>query len=178
VDQPDAQPSFIAVARIARTRGNRGEVLADLYTDFPDRFNALQEVWLEFADGHRLRMTVEKTWEHQGRIVFKFKGIDDIGSAEPYVGCWIQIPAGDAMPLPEGTYYDHDLIGCSVRDTRGNSLGVVDEILRIAGNSQLVVKSPGREYLIPAVESICIRISIEEKQILVDPPEGLMDLGK
>ena len=178
MDHPDAQPSYITIARIARTRGNRGEVLADLYTDFPDRFNALQEVWLEYADGRRLRMTVEETWGHQGRIVFKFKGVDDIGSAEAYAGCWVQVPAGEAVPLPEGTYYDHDLIGCSVQDTRGNHVGIVDEVLRIAGNSQLVVKGPGGEHLIPAVESICIRISIAEKQILIDPPEGLMDLGK
>ena len=55
---------------------------------------------------------------------------------------------------------------------------MVSEVLHIAGNSQLVVKNLDREFLIPAVESICVRISIEEKQILIDPPEGLMDLGK
>ena len=176
--EPDAQPSFIAIARIARTRGNRGEVLADLYTDFPDRFNALEEVWLEFADGHKVRAVIEDTWEYKGRIVLKFAGIDDISSAEAYAGCWVQIPAEQAMKLPEGTYFDHDLIGCSVQDTRGNSLGVVKEVLRIAGNSQLVVKGPNCEYLVPAVDSICIRISVKEKQILIDPPEGLMDLSK
>jgi 16S rRNA processing protein RimM len=174
----DTQSSFIAIARIARTRGNRGEVLADLYTDFPDRFNALEEVWLEFLDGHRVRVAVEETWEHKDRIVLKFSGIDNIGAAEAFVGCWVQVPAEQAVKLPEGTYFDHDLIGCSVRDTRGNLLGVVHEVLRIAGNSQFVVKGTDREYLIPAVDSICIRISIAEKQILIDPPEGLMDLDK
>jgi 16S rRNA processing protein RimM len=174
--EPDAQPSYIAIARIARTRGNRGEVLADLYTDFPDRFSVLEQVWLEFADGRRLCMVVEDTWEHKGRRVLKFFGIDDISSAEALVGCWIQIPSEQAMKLPEGTYFDHDLVGCSVQDTRGNHLGVVDGVLRIAGNNQLVIKGCGREYLIPAVESICIRISIAEKKILIDPPEGLMDL--
>ncbi len=176
--EPDAQPSFIAIARIARTRGNRGEVLADLYTDFPDRFNALEEVWLEFNDGQRQRMALEDSWEYRGRRVFKFAGVDSISSAEGYVGCWIVIPSDQAVQLPEGTYYDHDLIGCSVRDTRGNQLGVVNEILHIAGNCQLVIKNMNREYLIPAVAGICIRISIDEKQILVDPPEGLMDLDK
>lgn len=175
---PDTQPSFLAIARIARTRGNRGEVLADLYTDFPDRFNALEEVWLEFADGHRVRVTVEDTWEHKGRRVLKFAGVDDISAAEAFVGCWVQVPAEQAVELPEGTYFDHDLVGCRVLDTAGNCFGVVEEVLRIAGNSQLVVKGHDREYLIPAVGSICIRISIEGKQILIDPPEGLMDLGK
>ena len=176
--EPDTKSSFIAVARIARTRGNRGEVLADLYTDFPDRFHALEEVWLEFADGHRQLMAVEDSWEHKGRRVLKFAGVDDIGSAEAFIGCWVQVPSERAMELPEGTYFDHDLIGCSVQDIHGGDLGIVDDVLRIAENSLLVVKGSGREYLIPAVESICVRISIGEKRILIDPPEGLLDLSK
>jgi 16S rRNA processing protein RimM len=176
--EPDAQPSFITIARIARTRGNRGEVLADLYTDFPNRFDTLDEVWLEFEGGRMQRMALENSWEYRGRRVLKFAGVDSISAAEVFAGCWVAIPADQAIQLPEGTYYDHDLIGCSVQDTRGNQLGVVNDILRIAGNSQLVVKSSAREFLIPAVEAICIRISVADRQILVDPPEGLMDLGK
>jgi 16S rRNA processing protein RimM len=175
--ESNSKHSFIAIARIARTRGNRGEVLADLYTDFPDRFDALEEVWLEFPDGRNLRVSIEDTWEHKGRRVLKFTGIDSINSAENYVGCWVVIPTDQAVTLPEGTYFDHDLVGCSVRDVRGNKLGIVSEILRIAGNSQLVVNDLNREYLIPVVESICVEIDIKAKQITVDPPEGLMDLN-
>jgi 16S rRNA processing protein RimM len=174
----DAQSTLIAIARIARTRGNRGEVLADLYTDFPDRFNLLSEVWLESDDGRRQLIALENSWEHKGRRVFKFAGISDIGSAEAYVGFWVKVPVSQAMPLPEGTYFDHDLVGCSVEDTGGNRIGIVDEVLHIGENSCLVVRNLNRECLIPAVESICIRISTKEKQILVDLPEGLMDLGK
>jgi 16S rRNA processing protein RimM len=176
--ESDTQHSFIAIARIARTRGNRGEVLADLYTDFPDRFDALDEVWLEFPDGRRQRAALEDTWEHKRRRVLKFAGVDTINSAEDYVGCWIMIPADQAVPLPEGTYFDHDLVGCSVKDTHGIELGIVSEILRIAGNNQLVVKNRNREYLIPVVDDICAEIDIKGKQIIVDPPEGLMDLGQ
>lgn len=174
---PDAKPSFIAIARIARTRGNRGEVLAGLYTDYPDRFDALEEVWLAFDDGRRQRMALDRSWEHKGRRVMKFSGVDTIGDAEKLVGCWIEIPASEAVQLPEGTYFDHDLVGCAVFDTRGNRLGVVGDILRIAGNAQLVVRGSGREHLIPAVSGICIEVSIEKKRILVDPPEGLMELN-
>jgi 16S rRNA processing protein RimM len=176
--EPDAESTFVAIARIARTRGNRGEVLADLYTDFPDRFSALEEVWLEFADGRQVRAVIEDAWGYKGRIVLKFAGVDDISSAEAYAGCWVRVPAERAMKLPEGTYFDHDLVGCLVQDTHGNSLGVVKEVLRIAGNNQLVVQGPDCEYLVPAVDSICIRISVKGKQILIDPPEGLMDLSK
>jgi 16S rRNA processing protein RimM len=175
---PDIQSSFVTIARIARTRGNRGEVLADLYTDFPDRFDALEEVWLESVEGQRRRIALEESWEHKGRRVLKFAGVDSISAAEGYVGNWVVIPIDQAVSLPEGTYFDHDLVGCIVIDVQGNRLGIVQEILRIAGNNLLAVRDASKEYLIPAVASICKQISIQEKQILVDLPEGLMDLGR
>lgn len=176
---PDEQSSFIAIARIARTRGNHGEVLADLYTDFPDRFDGLREVWLVSGQGtQRQRMTLEKTWEHKGRVVLKFQGVDSISAAEPYKGFWVEVPIGQAVPLPEGSYYDHDLIGCVVEDLQGNRIGLVNEVLHLAGNSHLVVRDGEREILIPAVADICVKISIGQKRIVVDPPEGLLDLDK
>lgn len=175
--ESDTQHSFISIARIARPRGNRGEVLADLYTDFPDRFDVLEKVWVEFPDGRTQRVTIEESWEHKGRRVLKLAGIDSINAAKDLAGCWISIPADQAVALPEGTYFDHDLVGCCVRDIRGNGLGIVTGILRIAGNNQLIVKDLNKEYLIPVVDSICVEIDIDSKQITVDPPEGLMDLG-
>jgi len=149
-----------------------------LHTDFPDRFDALEEVWLESGDGLRRRMVLENSWEHKGRRVLKFADVNSISAAEDCVGCWVVIPADQAVELPEGAYFDHDLIGCVIQDVHGNRLGIVSEIFHIAGNSQLVVKNENNEYLIPAVENICIKISVKEKQILVDLPEGLLDLSK
>jgi len=168
--------SFITIARIVRTRGNKGEVLVDSYTDFPDRFNTLEQVWLECGNERGQWLRLEFTWEHKGRRILKFEGFDTIGSAEKLVGCLVQVPGEQAVQLPEGTYFDHDLVGCTVVDIHGKKIGVVDYILRISGNNQLVVKDLNREVLIPAVGSICTQISIEKKRIIVDPPEGLMDL--
>ena len=98
--------------------------------------------------------------------------------AEPFAGFWVEIPAEQAMPLPEGSYFDHDLVGCAVEDLSGNRIGIVSEVLHFAGESQLVVKNQNRESLVPAVEKICVKISIKEKQIVIDPPEGLLDLDK
>ena len=175
---PDAKPAYIAIARIARTRGNRGEVLVDLYTDYPDRFDKLQQVWLAFEDGRRLSMALDYSWPHKGRRVMKFAGIDSIDAAQKLVGGWVEIPIDQAIPLPEGTYYDHDLVGCTVSDTKGRWLGVVSEVLHISGNALLVVKEGDHEHLIPAVEDICIKILIKDKRITVDPPEGLMELDQ
>ena len=176
--EPAARPSYIAIARIVRTRGNRGEVLADLHTDFPSRFDGLGEVWLEFDDGQRKHVTLEKSWSHKGRQVLRFAGIDSISSAEELVGAWVEVASKDAVPLPEGVYYDHELIGCSVRDVNGELLGKITDVMRILGNNQLVVTGPHGEFMIPAVEAICKSVSIAEKEILVDLPEGLIDLNK
>ena len=171
--------SFIAIARIARTRGNRGEVLADLYTDHPDRFDDLDEVWLESGDGRRrTQKKLEDAWEHKGRKVLKFEGVNTISDAEDWVGCWVTVPSDQVVELPEGTYFNHDLVGCSVICLDGTPIGTVSEVLDIENNSQLVVRGGGREYLVPAVKSICVEVSISDKRITIDPPEGLMDLGK
>jgi 16S rRNA processing protein RimM len=179
--------SYIAIARIARTRGNRGEVLADLYTDNPERLDDLDEVWLEFDGGGQQKAAgsarkklkkLEDVWDHKGRKVLKFEGVDTISDAEEWVGCWVMIPADKAMELPEGTYFNHDLIGCAVSGLDGTLVGTVSEVLNIADNTQLVVRGGGREYLIPAVKSICVEVSIPDKRIIIDPPEGLMDLGR
>ena len=174
--EPEEPSSFITIARIVRPRGNKGEVLVESFTDFPDRFDNLEEVWLEFEDGRLQKTALESTWEHKGRRILKFAVSDTISSAEKLVGCLVQIPREQAVRLPAGTYFDHDLIGCTVEDIHGKRLGFVQDILRISGNNQLVVKGRDREFLIPAVESICTEISVEKKRILVDPPEGLMDL--
>jgi 16S rRNA processing protein RimM len=183
MDTP-AGMSYITIARIARTRGNRGEVLADLYTDNPERFDGLNDVWLESDYGRRpaatepARKKLENVWDHKGRKVLKFEGVDTISDAEAYVGCWVMIPADLVMELPKGTYFNHDLIGCAVSGLDGTLIGTVSEVLDIADNTQLVVHGGGREYLIPAVKSICVDVSIPDKRIIIDPPEGLMDLGR
>ncbi len=99
---PDTDSPALAIARIVRTRGNRGEVLADILTDFPERFQRLKAVWLEFPDRHRETAVVEATWPHKGRQVLKFAGIESISEAERLRSAWVLIDRKDAVPLEEG----------------------------------------------------------------------------
>jgi len=176
--EPEFRQPPVAIARIVRTRGNRGEVLAELHTDFPSRFGGLDEVWLQFPGGHRVRVPLVDSWEHQGRIVLKFAGIDTISAAEALIGAWVQVDASEAVPLPEGTYYYHDLIGCSVLSSGGEFLGTVADVERVSGSSLLVVKGAKGQYLVPAVAGICKEVRIPQKIIVVDLPAGLMDLNE
>ena len=107
-----------------------------------------------------------------------FRSIDTISDAEVFAGCWVMVPMEHAVSLPEATYFDHDLVGCVVEDAYGARVGTVAEILRIADNTQLVVIGNDREHLVPAVASICVKIDIQGKRIVIDPPEGLMDLDQ
>jgi 16S rRNA processing protein RimM len=159
-------------------KGNRGEVLADLYTDYPERFASLRDVWLEFADGRRERAVLEGHWFHGGRPVLKFAGVDSIPAAERLAGAWVLIERGQAVPLPEGCFFDHELVGCRVLDASGAELGRVSGIRKYSGNDLIAVEGGRGEILIPAVASFVKQVSIEERTILVDLPEGLIDLNE
>lgn len=175
---PSTRPDSFAIARIVRARGIRGEVLAELHTDFPDRFEGLKDVLVEFSDGRREVLILEGSREYRGMLVLKFAGIDTIGAAEGLVGAWVRLEEGRRMPLPEGSYYDDDLVGCSVRDMAGALLGVVVNVLHYSGNDLLEVRGPAGDFLVPAVGEIVREVSIGCKEIRVCPPAGLVDLNR
>jgi 16S rRNA processing protein RimM len=135
-------------------------------------------VLLQFPDGRQAAYSLEDCWRHKGRQVLKLKGFDSISEAETLVGAWVRVESGAAVDLPEGTYFDHDLAGCAVVDTDGTRLGTVKEVFRIEGNNLLVVESAEGEFLVPAKEPICKEVSLEAKEILVDLPNGLVELNR
>ena len=182
---PDAGPNanegvreddLISVARIARPQGHRGEVIADLLTDFPERFARLGRVYVKRADGRLFLLDLENSRMHKGRVALKFAGCDTISGAEELRDARVLVPRDQLVELPEDTYYDFDLIGCEVVDIEGRHLGRVEEVQNYGAAPLLVVRGGARELLIPLVLSICVEISTERKRIVVNPPEGLLDL--
>jgi len=168
---------FIAVARIARTRGLRGELVADLLTDFPERFEQLDSLLAVKPSGEREQLTLDEYWFQRNRIVLKFGGYDSIEAAKTLVGSNLVVPESERVELRQGQYYDWELIDCIVANTAGKKLGRVREVMRTGGVDILVVESEtGREILIPMAEDICVEINVAAKSIRVDPPEGLLDL--
>jgi 16S rRNA processing protein RimM len=122
---------------------------------------------------------VEFVWEHSGRWIFKFGGIDCISDAEVLAGTEIAIPLAERATLPEGEYYHTDLAGCEVVErSSGQSLGEVESVLEYGGPALLrVLDREGREILVPFVLSICVEIDPGGRRIVVDLPEGLKDLN-
>ncbi|MBX5493698.1 MAG: 16S rRNA processing protein RimM [Bryobacteraceae bacterium] len=177
---------WVAVARLGKTRGLRGELFARGFSSREDRYQELRHVFLFGRDGQPLGESpfeVERVWWHQGRLIFKFRGIDTIRDAEPLQGADVCIPLSERPVLPEGEYYQSDIIGCEVfeRETE-ESLGRVTDWLEYGGPVLLQVEEPERkghgELLIPLVREICVEIDVAAKRIVVDLPEGLKELNR
>jgi len=169
--------AWLTVARLVKPQGRRGEVAAELLTDFPERLAARREVWLWDGRGEPRRVEVEHAWPHKNFLVFQFAGCGSIAEAKALVGLEVQIPRAEAAPLPAGTYFEHDLAGCRVVEN-GRELGRVRELQATGGTPLLAVETPGgKELLIPFAEEFCKRIAPEEKLIEVVLPEGLEELN-
>ena len=174
----DAETGWVAVAQLGKTRGNRGEVTAVALSSKPERYQALQEVFL-FAPGSAAggeKYEIESTWFHGGTLVFKFRGVDTIADAEGLYGREVLIPASQRTALDEGEYFQADLIGCEVVDRRtGESIGRVTAWDDGGGSGLLVVDD---NLLVPFARSICVEIDPAAKRIAVELPEGLKDLNR
>ncbi len=165
---------LVVIARIARPRGVRGELVAEILTDFPERFVGLDNAIAVLPDGDRRELKIENVWFQNERIVLKFEGIDSIESGEDLRDAEICVKESETVELEEGEFFDWQLEGCSAVTVDGESLGTVKELMRTGGTEVLVIDGE-REYLVPFAESICIEVDIENKRIVIDPPDGLLD---
>ena len=168
---------LVVVARVARTRGLRGEVIADLLTDFPERFDDLETLIAVAPDGSQRSLQIEEHWFQGRRIVFKFAGYDSIEAAKEFAGLELAVPATKRVELAEGQFYEWELKGCRVESVDGEFIGSVTEVMRTGGVEVLVVENDsGREFLIPMAQEICVGIDLEMRLIRIDPPPGLLEL--
>ena len=175
--EPRDEDDLIVVAHIAKTRGLRGEVVADLLTDFPDRFENLDGLIGIAPEQPRRSLQIEEQWFHGERLVLKFAGFDRIEEAKELVGLDLAVPATERVELPRGSFYEYELAGCQVETISGQKVGEAQGSMRTgAGDILRVVDPAGREMLIPMVTDICVAIDIENKLIRIDPPEGLLEL--
>ena len=173
----------VTVARVLRPHGRRGEVAAEILTDFPDRLTRLTAAFLWDGNTEPWSVNVHSCWlshSRGGQAIFHFEGCDSISDAEKLVGLEVQIPISERMPLPGGSYYVTDLIGCQVHGRNG-VLGRVRDVQFTGedtpGTPLLLIDAPEGELLVPLAQEICTRIDLSARRIDVDLPEGLRDLN-
>jgi 16S rRNA processing protein RimM len=193
---------WVAVAHILRPRGNKGEVAAELLTDFPQRLTGLREAFLsdDRSQVGPRRTQIKACWlsqNHPGQAVFHFEGSSSIDDAEKLRGLDVLLPIEQRVALPAGQYFISDLIGCSVFEsaqeassasspcsmsTAPSLLGSVTDVQfpgeGVSGTPLLVVDAREGELLIPLAEDICTRIDPPGRRIDVLLPEGLRELNR
>ncbi len=157
---------------LRKARGIRGEITAEAFGAKAERFENLQSGYLIGPDGVQKPVQVESAWEHQGRLVLKFRGVDAMSAAEELEGLELRIPKEDRPPAREGEFYFSDLIGCEVVEKNGRVVGKVENWEEFGPTPLLVVDG---KY-IPFAKSICVEIDVAAKRIVIDPPEGLLEL--
>lgn len=167
----------VIVARAARLKGLKGEIVAELLTDFPDRFEDIVQFFAISPEGEQIRVVLERFSFQKDRIVLKLAGYDSPESARALLGYEFAVPDSERVELADDEFYDWELEGCLVATVAGQPVGRVTGIMRTGAANLLVVANDDLESrLIPMVGSILIRVDKEGKSITIDPPEGLLDL--
>jgi 16S rRNA processing protein RimM len=167
-----------------RPHGVRGELAAEILTDFPERLTRLSAVELWDGRGVPRRVAVRKCWlshSRGGQAIFHFAATDSVEDARKLVGLEVQVPLADRVELPAGSYYISDLVGCAVREKDGADVGLVRDVEIhgevISGTPNLVVDTARGELLIPLAQEICVDVDLAARRIVVVLPEGLRELN-
>lgn len=188
---------WVWLARIRKTQGRKGEVLADILTDFPEKFAERKRVWLLTAAGtvseSAREMELASHWLHKGArvngqaaaIVLHFAGVTSISEAELLRDLVVAIPQSERTPLGEDEVYVGDLVGCSLVDVAGvpeRVVGVIEDVDREAGPVALLVVRGGAtfaktdEILVPFAKAYLRKIDLKGKRLEMALPEGLIEV--
>ena len=176
--EASAWDEMVLVGVVARTHGRHGEVVVNPETDFPeDRFAPGGTLFLEGTPAPR-PLRIRALWFHGARPVVAFEEIRALSDAETLRGAQLRVPATSLRPLPDGAWYEHDLVGCTVRTLGGDEVGAVTSIEGPAGARRLIVTVEGSEIDVPLADEICVAVDPAAREILIDPPEGLLEVNR
>jgi 16S rRNA processing protein RimM len=169
------RPTEVAVARLIKPHGVRGEVEAKALTPDPDRIRPGSSFQLSPARSDYPHVSVEGVRTKKDRLIIKFAGIDDREAAARLHGALMMVPVDELPALDENTYYHFDLIGLRVVTSRGRRLGRLEEIIETGANDVYLVRDDlGDEALIPALRSVIVAVDLEEGVMVIEPMAGLL----
>jgi 16S rRNA processing protein RimM len=167
---PDPDRPSIAVGTVARAHGVRGEVAIRVHSDNPERFAPGNVFFLE--DGRSL--TVASSRPHGARTLVRFEGIDDRSAADTLRGATLLVPESALPPLPEGSFWPHELEGCElVVEGEGRVLGTIRDVLHTPANDVWVADGPDGEVLVPALREVVAEVDVASRRVVVRPVPGL-----
>jgi 16S rRNA processing protein RimM len=169
----------LTIGRVVKAHGVTGEVVVEVRTDDPDIWFAPGAVLRAKVSDHPERNFVVATVRaHGGRLLVRLEGVANRDAADALRGSWFVIDSEDSPPIDEpDTYYDHQLEGLRVRTIQGREIGTVTEVLHTPGGELLAVnRGQAGELLVPFVSAIVTSVSLQDRIVEIDPPEGLLEL--
>lgn len=164
---------LLAVGRVTRTHGVRGEVAVQPLSEVESRFQA-GSVLLLGPTGHR-RLTVREARAHGHRLLVRFEEVRDLGEAESLRGRLLLVRAEDAPPLPADHYWVHELVGLEVLTETGRTLGRIREVLHNPANDVWLVERDGGEVLIPALRDVIAEVDPTAQRVVIREVPGLLE---
>ena len=166
------EPEFLAVGRLRKPHGVRGEMSMEVHTDFPERFNVGKVM---FVGQDRQPFTIRSVRKHNQLLLIAFEGVEDREEAGVLRNRWVFVRTQDRPELPEGEYYHHQILGLAVQTTQGRDLGNVVEILMTGANDVLIVKDvTQREVLLPVTDEVITQVDLTEGVVIVRLLPGLL----
>jgi 16S rRNA processing protein RimM len=166
------EPVFLAVGKLRRPHGVRGEILMEVYTDFPER---LQPGTVVFLEGGIAQLTLAKRRSHHQGLLLTFQGYSTPETVGQLRNQLLYVKADDRPPLGDGEYYHHQLLGLEVISDAGETIGVVVDLLETGASDVLVVRpETGPEVLIPTVDAFMQNIDLAARRISVHLIPGLL----
>lgn len=161
---------FIKVGKIVNTHGIKGELKILPLTDDMTRFEDLEYVYVE-----KQKIEIEDVWYKKNFVMLKFKGFDNINDVLCFKGKYVYVDKENAIELPEDTYFIFQIIGLNVYLKNGKFLGEIKDVIQTGSNDVYVVKNDNREYLIPAIKEVIKEINLDDKKVIINPLEGMIE---
>jgi 16S rRNA processing protein RimM len=174
VSADDAR-DWLVVGRVVKPHGVHGDLVVDIITDFPERLADGTEFGVGGDETPETYHEVHRVRFHKRRWLLSVDGLRDRDAAEGWRGRFLFLPAQRLDELPEGFFYEHDLVGLECRSPLGDDLGEVRGIDRGPGQQRLVVRRGRREFLVPYVPEIVTEVDLEQGTVTIDAPPGLLD---
>ncbi|HTU41025.1 MAG TPA: ribosome maturation factor RimM [Candidatus Aquilonibacter sp.] len=180
INTPEISSEFITLARVMKAQGRHGEVASQIFSNIPDRFVVGMKLFAlpQEPASPRRELEIEGIWPHKGLLVLKFVGIDSISAAETLAGCELQVPRNQRSQLQPGWNYVSDLVGCRVFDG-DREIGRIEEIRFGAGEAPLlIVRDAAAKLLdVPFAKAYLDRVNLEQKQVRMKLPDGLLEVN-
>jgi 16S rRNA processing protein RimM len=163
---------LVLIGHVVKPQGRRGEVLVHPLSDRPDRFSSLSRAFLSGPGDEVREVRVTSSWPHKGRHVLKLEGVDSIDDAEQLRGCDLGLAEDELEPLPEGSFYHHQLKGLTVADGAGAEVGVVEDVMETgSGAPILVVRGAEGETLVPLAVDFVKKVDLAGARVVIERPE-------